>query len=124
MRLLLTTLAALSVAVAVAPASARVDRPNISRVLLISVDGLHASDLTNYVAQHPSSAMAALARHATVYPNALTSEPSDSFPGTLAQVTGGTSKSHGVFYDVSYDRTLFAPGSQCKGAPGTQPASI
>jgi hypothetical protein len=58
--------------------------------------------------------------HGAVYPNALTSAPSDSFPGTLAQATGGTSKSHGVFYDVSYDRTLFAAGSDCKGTPGTQ----
>ena len=28
----------------------------------------------------------------------------------IAQVTGGTPKSTGVFYDESYDRTLFAPG--------------
>ena len=122
MRLFLSALSALGVAAAIVPASARVDRLDISRVLLVSVDGLHASDLTNYVAQHPSSTMAALAQHATIYPNALTTQPSDSFPGLVAQVTGGTPKSVGVYYDVSYDRTLFAPGSQCKGAPGTQPA--
>jgi hypothetical protein len=33
-----------------------------------------------------------------------------------AQLTGGTSKSTGVFYDASYDRTLYAPG--CASGPG------
>lgn len=88
-------------------------------VLLISVDGFHAIDLKNYVVAHPRSNLADLSRHGVTYPNAMTSAPSDSFPGLLAQITGGTSKSHGVFYDVSYDRTLFAPGSNCEGAPGT-----
>ena len=90
-------------------------------VLLISIDGMHASDLTNYVAAHPGGNLAALATHGIIYPNALTTAPSDSFPGLLAQVTGGTSKSTGVFYDVSYDRTLYAPGSNCHGARGTVP---
>jgi hypothetical protein len=26
----------------------------------------------------------------------------------------------GVYYDDSYDRTLFAPGSNCQGNPGTE----
>jgi hypothetical protein len=47
--------------------------------------------------------------HGVTYTNASTTKPSDSFPGLLAQLTGGTSKSTGVFYDDSYDRTLFAP---------------
>jgi len=93
-----------------------------SHVLLISVDGLHSVDLANYVAAHPASTLASLTGHGVVYPKALTTAPSDSFPGLLAQVTGGTSKSTGVYYDVSYDRSLFAPGSNCAGAPGTVPA--
>jgi predicted AlkP superfamily pyrophosphatase or phosphodiesterase len=99
------------------------DHGRYSHVLLISVDGLHAVDLTNYVTTYPNSTLAALAGHGRTYPNALTSAPSDSFPGLLAQVTGGTSKSHGVFYDVSYDRTLFAPADTlCQNPPGWQPA--
>ena len=121
MRLRLAAVALCATALA-APASARKSHLAVSHVLLISVDGLHASDLTSYVAAHPSSTMATLATHATVYPNALTTAPSDSFPGLIAQVTGGTPKSAGVFYDVSYDRTLYAPGSQCNGTPGFQPA--
>jgi predicted AlkP superfamily pyrophosphatase or phosphodiesterase len=91
-------------------------------VLLISVDGMHAVDLQNYIASHPASTLASLANHGVRYPAALTTAPSDSFPGLLAQVTGGTSKSTGVWYDVSYDRTMFGPGSNCQGAPGWQPA--
>src|SRR5262249_51850628 len=53
------------------------------------------------------------------YPNAMTTGPSDSFPGLLAPVTGGTSKLTGVFYDNSFDRSMFAPGSACTGSPGT-----
>ena len=91
-----------------------------AHVLLISIDGMHAIDFANFVATHPASAMAALAREGVNYPNALTTNPSDSFPGMLAQVTGGTPKSTGVFYDDSYDRALFPAGSDCKGAPGTE----
>jgi hypothetical protein len=93
---------------------------NYQHVLLISVDGMHAVDLTNYISTHPGSNLASLVAHGIIYPNALTPAPSDSFPGLLALVTGGTPKSTGVFYDDSYDRNLFAPGSNCKGLPGTE----
>ncbi|MCZ4103228.1 alkaline phosphatase family protein [Streptomyces sp. H39-C1] len=82
-------------------------------VLLISVDGLHAADLRRYVATHPGSALAALSRRGTTYTDARGSEPSDSFPGLLALVTGGTPRSTGVYYDDSYDRRLSPPGSGC-----------
>ncbi len=91
-------------------------------VLLISVDGLHALDLANYAARNLASSLAALVHTGIFYPNALTSAPSDSFPGFVAQVTGGTPKSTGVFYDDSYDRTYFAPASDCKGLPGAEVA--
>jgi len=93
---------------------------NIRHVLLISVDGLHARDLSQFISAHSGSNLAKLAGHGIIYSNALTTAPSDSFPGLLAQVTGGTPKSVGVFYDVSFDRKLFAPGSNCQGPAGTQ----
>ena len=98
------------------------DHARYSHVLLISVDGLHAADLTRWIADpaHSSGALAGLARHGAVYPHAYTTGPSDSFPGMIAQATGGTPRSAGVFYDDSYDRTLFAPGSNCVGDPGTE----
>ena len=90
------------------------------QVLMISVDGMHAVDLLNYINVNPKSTLATLAKNGVRYPNALTTAPSDSFPGLLAPTTGGTSKSTGVFYDDSYDRSLFAPGSNCGGPPGAE----
>ena len=81
----------------------------IKRVLLISVDGLHALDVSNYVAAHPGSALAELASHGITYSNARTPANSDSFPGLLALVTGGSPISHGLFYDVSFNRGIFDP---------------
>jgi predicted AlkP superfamily pyrophosphatase or phosphodiesterase len=95
------------------------DAPAYHHVLLISIDGMHAVDLSNYIASHPSSALATLAGHGVRYDNAESTRPSDSFPGLLALVTGGTPRSTGVFYDVSYDRTLYSPSNTtCSGPAG------
>jgi hypothetical protein len=91
----------------------------IKHVLLISVDGLHALDVANYVAGHPDSALAELSGHGITYSNARTPANSDSFPGLLALVTGGSPLSHGLFYDVSYNRSIFDPtNTSCQGQPG------
>ena len=91
----------------------------MKHVLLVSVDGLHALDVANYVAAHPDSALAALSTHGITYSNARTPANSDSFPGLLALVTGGSPISHGLFYDVSYDRTIFDPtNTTCTGQAG------
>src|SRR5262245_5432881 len=85
----------------------------ISHVLLLSIDGMHEQDLARYVQLHPNSALAQLTHLGTTYTNASTSKPSDSFPGLLSMVTGGSPRSTGVFCDDSYDRNLSAPGSNC-----------
>jgi len=89
-------------------------------VLLLSVDGLHQSDLTWYVRNHPHSALAALAQAGVGYTNARTPVPSDSFPGTVADFTGGDPKTTGVYYDSTYNRELLPAGTTtCDGvAPG------
>ena len=100
-------------------ATATVQAADIDHVLLISVDGLHALDVERYVEGHPNSALAELSRHGTTYTNARTPANSDSFPGLLALVTGGSPISHGMFYDVSYDRALFDPtNTKCSGPAG------
>ncbi|PYX04476.1 MAG: alkaline phosphatase family protein, partial [Acidobacteria bacterium] len=87
--------------------------------MLISVDGLHALDVARFVDSHPTSALAELSHHGTTYTNARTPAHTDSFPGLLALVTGGSPVSHGIFYDVSFDRTIFDPtNTACSGAPG------
>jgi type I phosphodiesterase/nucleotide pyrophosphatase len=102
-----------------APARANDELGNIKHVLLISVDGLHALDVANYIAHHPGSALAELASHGVAYSNARTPANSDSFPGLLALVTGGSPISHGLFYDVSYNRGIFDPtNTTCSGQPG------
>ena len=100
------------------PRDDRVARVN--HVLLISIDGMHQADLTRFVRTHPGSALAALHHHGVSFTNASASKPSDSFPGLLAQITGGSPKSTGVYYDDSYDRELYAPGSACTGHAGTE----
>ena len=115
-------IAALATSVSTVPALAGPPAARYDHILLISIDGMHAVDLSNYIAANPASTLAHLADTGMEYANALTTAPSDSFPGLMAQVTGGTSKSTGVFYDVSYDRSLFAAGTACAGSPGTVPA--
>jgi hypothetical protein len=53
--------------------------------------------------------LASLSSTGVHYLQALTPKPSDSFPGLVAQITGGTPRSAGIFYDVSYDRALSPP---------------
>ncbi len=59
------------------------------RLTILSVDGMHQSDLTWWVRHHPRSALARLVAGGTQYTHASTTFPSDSFPGLVAQFTGG-----------------------------------
>jgi hypothetical protein len=98
------------------------DEPSISRphhhspadrVLLLSIDGFHAFDYDAYVAAHPASALADIGSRGVKYTHATSSRPSDSFPGTLAMVTGGSPRTTGIFYDITWDDRLSPPGSNC-----------
>ena len=88
-------------------------------MLLISIDGMHGVDLQRFVTTHPGSALAKLSRTGVTYANAYAPVPTDSFPGLLALTTGGHPGSTGVYYEVSYDRSLYPPKSNCTGTPGT-----
>jgi hypothetical protein len=86
-------------------------------VLLISIDGMHALDFSN-CAKGLSGVnggkpfcpnLAGLAAHGVNYLDTSTSKPSDSFPGLMAIVTGGSPRTVGAFYDVAYDRSLQPP---------------
>ena len=103
----------------------------VKHVLLISVDGLHGLDLSNYVASHPDSSLAELSRHGATYTNNATSSPSDSFPGLASLVTGGSPVTTGLWYDDTYNRVLSPPaqtdglgnpGGNCPGTIGTNVA--
>ncbi len=95
-------------------------RSAISHVLLISVDGMHQSDLEWYVASHPGSELARLATGGAQYSNAHTADPSDSDPAGTAIMTGGDPKVTGIYYDDEYSHGVFPAGTtNCSGpAPG------
>ncbi len=134
---LLSTTAALALTVlcgTAQPASAGSTVPAVSagyeHVLLLSVDGIHAVDLAKWIQNNPNSNFAKLAASGIIYPNAFTTAPSDSYPGMIAQMTGASPKTAGLFYDDSYDRTVYPskasytsqgmadPG--CTGTPGAE----
>jgi hypothetical protein len=102
---------AASVALADSQEGHRGDHGRSRHVLLISIDGMHALDFQNCVASKTCPNMAALGQVGVNYTRTSTSKPSDSFPGLMALVTGGTPKLVGAFYDVAYDRVLAPPAA-------------
>jgi len=120
-------LAAVAMAVTLASAAAQgipaVESPvgptKIEHVMMLSIDGMHAVDFLN-CAQGIAGVnngspycpnLAALGQTGINYVAAMSSTPSDSFPGLAALVTGGSSKTHGLYYDVAYDRSLAPPAN-------------
>ncbi|MFZ0758798.1 MAG: alkaline phosphatase family protein [Candidatus Sulfotelmatobacter sp.] len=110
-------------AVAQNPANNHIGRSSpIRHVLLISIDGMHALDFINCAngitgangGEPYCPNLSELKPTGVNYLFAYTSEPSDSFPGLMALVTGGSPRSVGAFYDDAYDRSL-APPAQTTG---------
>ena len=121
------------IAAAIAPGTAGAEHGMngpIQHVLLISIDGMHALDFINCSAGisgvnggNPYCPnLAELAGTGVNYLDTSTSKPSDSFPGLMALVSGGSPRTVGAFYDVAYDRSLDAPaattGNGVAGSPG------
>jgi hypothetical protein len=98
--------------VAAAPLAASAKTKQAARhVLLVSVDGLHQSDLMWYVRNYRDSTLASLVRKGTEFTAAQTPFPSDSFPGMTAPMTGGNPKSTGIYYDDTFNRALYPPAA-------------
>jgi hypothetical protein len=103
---------------------------NIRHVLLISIDGMHALDFINCASGISGAnsgapycpSLAALKPTGFNYLSASTAKPSDSFPGLMALMTGGSPRTVGAFYDDAYDRSLDPPaattGDGLAGSPG------
>jgi hypothetical protein len=70
---------------------------------------MHAVDFENCAKAGTCPNLMALAQHGVTYQRTSTSKPSDSAPGLMALVTGGTPRTTGVYYDVAYDRVLAPP---------------
>ncbi len=81
------------------------DRNGIRRVLLVSIAGMHVLVFMN--CSRGASAvndgewycphLTGLAQHVVNYTDTTTSKPSDSFPGLMALVSGGSPRSEGAF---------------------------
>jgi hypothetical protein len=107
-------------------------RNGIRRVLLISVDGMHAVDFANCAngistinnGKPYCPALAALGNTGINYVAASTSKTSDSFPGLTAIVTGGSPALTGVYYDVAYSRNYDAPAKTTGNGLGAGPCTI
>lgn len=93
------------------------DHDTIGHVLLLTVDGMHVVDYLN-CSQGVTGVnggetycpnLAKLDTTAVNYLDTSTSRPSDSFPGLMALMTGGTPRVVGAFYDDAYDRVLAPP---------------
>jgi hypothetical protein len=103
---------------------------HVRHVLLISIDGMHVVDFINCASGIAGAnngapycpTLAALAQTGVNYLDTSTSKPSDSFPGLMALMTGGSPRTVGAFYDVAYDRSLDPPaattGDGVAGSPG------
>jgi len=105
---------AVSLSAITAQAHARLE-DQTERVLLISVDGLHALDVARYPTA-PVSTMKQLAGHGITYSNARTPAKFGLLSGPAGAGDGGSPVTSGLFYDVSYDRSYFANGdSTCSG---------
>jgi hypothetical protein len=118
--------------------AASADKPGsgkIKHVLLLSIDGMHAVDFYNCShgiagANDGDPYCPNMARLKGInYVNAISSRPSDSYPGIMALVTGGTPKSTGIYYDVAFDRSLDPPAKKTgtglaggKCTPGAAPS--
>jgi hypothetical protein len=121
---------ALSMNIAAAQSNA-VGTEKIKHVLLLSIDGMHAVDYYNCTRGIAGANggdpycpnLAALGKSGINYVAASASKPSDSAPGLMALVTGGTPKTTGIYYDVAFDRSLDGPqittGTGLAAAPCT-----
>ncbi len=106
-------------------------QPEIKRVLLISVDGMHALDFLNCTKGVSGAndgapfcpSIAALAKTGVNYVAASTSKPSDSFPGLTAIITGGSPAVTGVYYDVAYSRNYQPPAKTTGNGLGAGPCT-
>jgi Type I phosphodiesterase / nucleotide pyrophosphatase len=116
------TILAAALLVPVAHAQDDYRNQHIRHVLLISIDGMHALDFINCSkgisevngGKSYCPNLAELAETGVNYLDTATSKPSDSFPGLMALMTGGSPRTVGAFYDVAYDRSL-APPKQTTG---------
>jgi hypothetical protein len=97
--------------------------PSASHTLLLSVDGLHQADIADPNLQPFLTNILNLQSNGVTYTQAHTPNPSDSFDGTIAYLTGASPAATGICYEDSYSRALLPSLAQGGGStPGTEVA--
>ena len=82
---------------------------------------MHSQDLATWVQLQPNGSLAKLMSTGVNYPNAFTTQPSDSIPSTVGIFTGASASLGGMYYDDAWHR-VWAPsvssGKSCNvGVP-------
>src|SRR5689334_22951937 len=72
------------------------DDHKIRRVIVISIDGMHALDMALFIKNNPNSTLAKLSAQGINFTNASSTRPSDSIPATVGMFTGGSPASGGM----------------------------
>src|SRR6266581_4002541 len=88
-------------------------------VLILSIDGLREADLADPATAAYLPNIRGFEHSAIHYSDAHTVVPSDSVPASLSYFTGAGPKTTGVYYEDSYDRSLYAAGGFLGGPQGT-----
>src|SRR5438876_6897737 len=88
-------------------------------VLILSIDGLREADLSDPATAAYLPNITAFEHSAIHYSDAHTVVPSDSVPASLSYFTGAGPKTMGVYYEDSYDRSLYSAGGFLGGPQGT-----
>ncbi len=112
-----TTLGVIAIPLGAMGTAAAKQQSSAQHVLLISVDGMHQTDLAFYIKAHPKSALATLVKQGAEYTRAETPVPSDSFPGITAQVTGGNPSSTASTMTTAGTTRCSPPGPPAAPAP-------
>src|SRR4051812_42774883 len=79
------------------------------RVMVISIDGMHALDFALWIKKNPNSTLARLAAKGLQFTNATSTKPVDSIPSTVGIFTGASPATGGMYYDDAWHRQWFAP---------------
>ena len=112
---------ALALLLSLAATTTRADAP-YQHVLLLSIDGLHAADLTDPAVAPYLPDVLDLASHGITYSNAYAVKPTDNFPNMIAQVTGAGPKTSGIYYDETFRRSYYPALSPPGALPGATAA--
>lgn len=100
------------------PTTSSYNGGDYKQAIYISFDGMHQFDLERIVSLYPNSTFANLVKHGIVYSNARASAPSDSMPATSTLFTGAAPRTHGIWWEQMWDRSLYTGGTNCTGPIG------